>query len=75
MDREKDAMLILEAYPGEGAWMHYQDNGEDFAYQQGAYNEYRITNQNGEVQIEFVHKGYPEYGKVEIRSGEKLWSR
>lgn len=73
--KEKDQLLILEAYPGEGTWMHYQDNGEDFAYQQGAYNEYRITNQNGEVQIEFVHKGYPEYGKVEIRSGEKLWSR
>lgn len=75
VDEKKDELLILEAYPGEGTWVHYQDNGEDFAYRQGAYNEYRITNQNGKVQTELIHQGYLEYAKIEIRSGEKLWLR
>lgn len=72
---DKDDLLILEAYPGEGAYVHYQDNGEDFKYRQGEYNEYRIVNRDGEVQIEKLHEGYLPYRKVEIRSGEQLWSR
>lgn len=72
---DKDDLLILEAYPGEGTYAHYQDNGEDFQYRQGAYNEYRITNRDGEVEIEMLHEGYQPYHKVEIRSGGQLWSR
>lgn len=64
---DKDDLLILEAYPGEGTYIHYQDNGEDFAYRQGEYNEYRLTNHNGEVQVEKIHEGYREYRKIEVK--------
>lgn len=30
-------------FPGEGTYVHYQDNGSDFAYQGGAYNQYAFT--------------------------------
>ena len=72
---DKDELLILEGYPGTGTYVHYQDNGEDFRYRQGAYNEYQITNQNGEVKIEKIHEGYLPYQNVEVRSGEQLWPR
>ncbi len=63
---DKDDLLILEAYPGEGVYTHYQDNGEDFRYREGEFNEYRIINRNGEVEIETLHKGYRDYKKVEV---------
>lgn len=27
---EKDEVLILDVYPGNSEYIHYQDNGEDF---------------------------------------------
>lgn len=63
---EKDDLLILEAYPGEGDWIHYQDNGEDFGYREGEYNEYRISNKNGKVEMEKLHDGYRDYEEVKI---------
>lgn len=72
---DKDELLILEAYPGEGSCRHYQDNGEDFQYRQGAFNEYEIKNRNGQVEIEKLHEGYRGYGRIEIRTGEMIWSR
>lgn len=58
--------LILDVYPGEGSWDHYLDNGEDFAYQQGAYHHYRFTvNEAGEVKGKIVHAGYDKpYRKI-----------
>ena len=38
--------LQLQLYPDNNGYIepyeHYQDNGEDFAYQQGEYNLYRF---------------------------------
>ena len=47
--------------------MHYQDNGSDFAYQDGAYNEYACTQQeNGEVTMKMMKEGYERpYKKIE----------
>lgn len=60
--------LILEIYPGEGSYVHYQDNGEDFAYLDGAYNEYRFTiNAAGELETSMLHEGYEKYPKITVR--------
>lgn len=41
---EKDqSELILDVYPGEGCYTHYQDDGESFKYRAGEYNLYRFT--------------------------------
>lgn len=51
--------LILEVYPGEGSYDHYLDNGEDFAYRDGAYHHYRFTvTEEGKVETQILHAGY-----------------
>ena len=64
-EKEEDT-LLLDVYPGEGEWEHYQDNGEDFAYRDGEYNLYRFTvDESGQVQGRLTHRGYEKtYRKV-----------
>lgn len=60
-----DPELILELYPGEGTYTHYQDNGEDFAYQEGAYNTYQFTKDAaGNVTTTMLHEGYKPYPNI-----------
>ncbi|MDE6517323.1 MAG: DUF5110 domain-containing protein, partial [Acetatifactor sp.] len=60
-EKEED-VLLLDVYPGTGKWEHYQDNGEDFAYQNGEYNQYQIViNENGILRCSLAHHGY---GKI-----------
>lgn len=58
--------LILDVYPGVGSCWHYLDNGEDFAYREGAYHQYHFeVNEKGEVTGELVHAGYDKpYTKI-----------
>lgn len=54
--------LILDVYPGEDRYVHYQDNGEDFTYQDGVYNEYEMTVTKDEtLTVRMLHKGYEKY--------------
>ena len=55
---DNDETLYLEVYGENGKYIHYQDNGTDFAYLDGAYNEYEIVNCNGEVSVKQTHTGY-----------------
>lgn len=51
--------LVLEVYPGKGSHDHYLDNGEDFAYREGKYHQYRFAvTEEGKVTGEVVHAGY-----------------
>lgn len=50
--------LLLDVYDGEGTYVHYQDNGSDFAYCDGEYNLYEITNKAGDVTVKLTHHGY-----------------
>jgi len=55
----EDEELLLDIFPGEGVWNHYLDNGEDFAYREGCYHQYRITvRPDGSWNVEIVHAGY-----------------
>ncbi len=64
----KDPKLILEVYPGEGSYTHYQDNGEDFSYREGAYNEYLFTkNAAGGIETALLHEGYQKYPEIVIK--------
>lgn len=56
--------LKLLVYPGKGEYTHYQDNGTDYAYREGAYNLYHFTNENGTVRQEMLHTGYPQYQHI-----------
>lgn len=63
-DEGYDTLKLL-VYPGQGEYVHYQDNGADYAYQQGEYNLYHFTNADGEVSCGMDHEGYPKYSNVE----------
>lgn len=66
--------LILDIYPGDGEYIHYQDDGESFDYRQGAFNQYRFRVRNGELTAVLEHHGYgPVYGKflVNFHSGNE----
>lgn len=57
--------LELLVTPGAGEYTHFQDNGEDYAYQNGEYNLYRFTtNDEGEVTKEMVHERYSVYEEI-----------
>ena len=57
-------ILILDVYPGEDRYVHYQDNGEDFTYQDGVYNEYEMTITKDEtLTVRMLHKGYEKVYK------------
>ncbi|MDE7019823.1 MAG: glycoside hydrolase family 31 protein [Lachnospiraceae bacterium] len=63
-----DPELILEVYPGEGSYVHYHDNEEDFAYRDGAYHEYLFkTDGTGSLQITKLHEGYRDYPHISVR--------
>lgn len=62
--------LTLLVTPGEGTYEHFQDNGEDYAYQNGIYNLYQFTTDaNGELNTEMLHEEYPVYEDIAV---EKL---
>ncbi len=46
---------------------HYQDNGRDFAYQDGEYNIYHFEVFGGSLQNTMIHEGYPRYKDIQIR--------
>lgn len=51
--------LTLDIYPGVGQYLHHLDNGENFDYQKGIYNEYCFTVNDEEIlKIELRHSGY-----------------
>ena len=56
--------LILDIYPGSGKYIHYQDNGLDFNYQNGEYNLYEIAHIDNKVKISLLHQGYKLYKKI-----------
>lgn len=69
-DEGYDTLKLL-VYPGKGEYVHYQDNGADYAYRQGEYNLYHFTNTAGEVTFVMDHEGYLKYQNVEfIRVGK-----
>lgn len=60
--------LILDLYPGEGVYQHYQDNGEDFAYREGAFNQYQFTLYEDKLHMKLVHQNYDHiYQKIVLR--------
>ena len=53
-------------YPGNGTYLHYQDNGEDFAYHDGAYNVYEFTHEDDEKEasVQMKKEGYTKYKNI-----------
>lgn len=52
--------LELMVFGNDGEYIHYQDNGEDFAYLDGEYNLYKFNRKGGRLHIEMINSGYSE---------------
>lgn len=67
--QKDEDILILDVFPGQGEYHHYQDNGQDFAYQNGEYNHYVFTvHEDGSVQTKLLENGYqPTYREIQIK--------
>lgn len=70
-EKEYDTLTLL-AYPGEGSYEHFHDNGEDYAYRNGEYALYEFKNENGKVTGVLKHDGYRNYQKILVKkAGEE----
>lgn len=59
--------LILLTTPGAGSAVHFQDNGEDYAYRSGQYNLYEFSqDDSGKLTTKLLTQGYKEYREIEI---------
>lgn len=66
-EKDTDQVLMLEVYPGEGSWDHFQDDGESFAYRDGVYNQYHCELKDGKLTVACVHDGYEKhYQRVQV---------
>lgn len=65
--------LILDIYPGEGSYIHYQDDGESFDYKDGVYNQYEFTiAKDGTFTARLTHNGYEKvYKSLILRVKDK----
>lgn len=70
-EKDTDSVLMLEVFPGEGEWEHFQDDGESFAYRDGIYNQYHLRlTAEGVLTVECVHNGYEKrYERVQVTCG------
>ncbi|AZZ61113.1 DUF4968 domain-containing protein [Oenococcus sp. UCMA 16435] len=68
---EPDKTITFRLFGEFGSYDHYQDNGLDFAYQRGEYNNYCIkVVENGKASVELVNKGYESvYEKIFVETG------
>ncbi len=67
--------LILRIYPGNGNYVHYQDDGESFHYRQGQYNLYSFSiSDTNEFYMQRMLKGYQKsYKSLRLISADQEW--
>ncbi|AZO96419.1 glycoside hydrolase family 31 protein [Halocella sp. SP3-1] len=66
LDNKMNQELILDLYPGDFNYLHYQDDGESFNYQKGEYNLYQFAiacKQDLTISIKKIHYKYNGYKK------------
>lgn len=61
-------VLKLLVFPGTGCYVHYQDNGTDFAYREDAFNAYEfVSDAAGKVKTRMLQEGYDKpYREIEV---------
>ncbi|BAQ57590.1 alpha-glucosidase [Lactobacillus acetotolerans] len=68
IDPKKNDVITFRLFGDHGNYIHYQDDGEDFAYQNGQFNLYKITISQKNT-VELTNFGYNcPYKKVVLLS-------
>lgn len=69
---QPDEKMIFRVFGEHGNYLHYQDNGTDFAYKHGEYNLYEINVDGNRASINLKKHGYePVYQRIELRTIDK----
>ena len=58
--------VILEAFPGNGRWVHYEDDGETMSYQTGAVRKTEVSLRGRSLAQKVVADGYPGPDELEV---------
>ena len=60
--------LTLLATPEAASYVHFQDNGTDYAYREGAYNLYAFSkDEKGTLTTVMEHENYPRYDAISLK--------
>lgn len=68
-----EQVMTFRVYGHRGEYIHYQDNGHDFSYQEGQFNRYLIQADGEQVEVKLIDFGYEHnYDRiiVETRQGK-----
>lgn len=69
---EPDETMTFRVFGDDGKYVHYQDNGTDFKYQDGEYNLYKVKVKAGSVKIKLEKHGYgPVYRRITVKLPNK----
>lgn len=69
---EESDTLIINVYGNNGNYVHYQDDGESFNYENGEFNLYYIENNNNQLSISLDNHGYNRtYNFIKIIKNKK----
>lgn len=72
---EPDKTMKFRLFGDRAEYEHYQDNGQDFAYEDGEYNLYDITVVDGKATVTMSKHGYqPVYEKIVIEGADQEWT-
>lgn len=72
-----ETKITFRLFGDHGSYQHYQDNGLDFAYQQGEYNLYQVEVDGRQQRIELLQHGYqPVYQEItlETANGQQVFN-
>ncbi|MRN06794.1 DUF4968 domain-containing protein [Lactobacillus sp. 0.1XD8-4] len=70
-----DQMMTFRVYGEKGNYVHYQDNGIDFAYQDGEYNLYHVKVDHDQVDITLTNAGYSKfYEKIFVETANQKYT-
>ncbi|MCI1935983.1 MAG: glycoside hydrolase family 31 protein [Bifidobacteriaceae bacterium] len=71
VDVSSENKITFKVWGDSATYLHYQDDGESFAYREGAFNTYQVKMRGRHAEVSLVHRGYaPLYERVDIEAGE-----
>ena len=59
--------VVLEVFPGKGKYLHYMDDGETLAYQQGKIRKLAVSVKGRTVTQKVIKDGYPGPDSLEVK--------
>lgn len=72
IDPANHALMTFRLYGDHGDYVHYQDNGVDFEYENGQFNLYEIRIGEGSSEVKLSHFGYDKpYEQINLVTDDK----